>query len=480
MLKARWADSQRKEQSGPLHAPTVRDSLRTPRPALWYALCVPQLKENTDLYQHPRQMAALAKLCQRFSDTVSLEEPDAVLFEVRSALRYFGGTANIRRQLDTLLIEQLRQWQWHDVYHLSASPSPAASLLLARSGSNRLLYSETQLRSVLGPISVENLPVDSRIVKKLKNCGLLHLRDIWRMPTGELRLRFGKELSHYLDQLLNRRTQTKKRWQAPLVFRKTCTPDHDISSLSQILSISEDLLGSLEHFLKRHHLCTDQFALILKPERGQELAVSIRTRVPDREKKFFLKLVEEKFKDFKFDGAIVALQLYTSTFSPHIPNGGARVKSTSDHRHAHNPESQLLEQLAARLGNRSVLRFILEEEYTPEYACRYFDCFDKTTGARKSYLEESNITSVKLPCWLIRPARPLMEINGNLFYLSPLTIVEGPERIETRWWAGNDIRRDYYIARNEQGIYTWIYEELFRKNIKADKRSRWFLHGLFA
>lgn len=478
MLKARWAVNQRKEQSGSSDAPTIRDTLRQSRPTLWYALCVPQLGENTDLYQHPRQMATLARLCQRFSDTVSLEEPDAVLFEVRSTLRYFGGISNIRRQLDALLSEQLAQWQWHDLYHQSASPSPAASLLLARSGSNTLLYSETRLRSALGHIPVENLPVDVRTIIKLKKCGLLRLRDIWRMPSGELRLRFGKDLSLYLDQLLNRRAQTKNRWRPPLVFRKTCTAEHEINSLSQILYVSENLLGSLEDFLKRHHLCTDQFDLALKPERGEVITVSFRTRVPGREKNRFLKLVEEKFNDFPFGVAIVALQLHTSTFSPYTPDGGVKTKTA--YPHDRNTGSQLLEQLSARLGDKSVLRLIPEDEYAPEYACRYVDCFDITTEKSCTDIASARTTFRKFPCWLIRPARPLKKVNGNLFYLSPLTIVEGPQRIETRWWAGKDIRRDYYIARNEQGIYTWIYEELGGKNMKLEKEPRWFIHGLFA
>jgi protein ImuB len=51
-------------------------------------------------------------------------------------------------------------------------------------------------------------------------------------------------------------------------------------------------------------------------------------------------------------------------------------------------------------------------------------------------------------------------------------LLGGPERIETAWWDGGDIARDYYIARDLHGVRLWIFRE---------RRSphRWFLHGVF-
>jgi protein ImuB len=46
------------------------------------------------------------------------------------------------------------------------------------------------------------------------------------------------------------------------------------------------------------------------------------------------------------------------------------------------------------------------------------------------------------------------------------------ERIESGWWDGAEIRRDYFIARDAQGTRLWIFREL-------DGARRWFLHGVF-
>ena len=48
----------------------------------------------------------------------------------------------------------------------------------------------------------------------------------------------------------------------------------------------------------------------------------------------------------------------------------------------------------------------------------------------------------------------------------------GPERIETLWWRGRSVRRDYYRVATEAGNHLWIFRR------RAD--ARWFLHGTFA
>ena len=46
------------------------------------------------------------------------------------------------------------------------------------------------------------------------------------------------------------------------------------------------------------------------------------------------------------------------------------------------------------------------------------------------------------------------------------------ERIETGWWDGGEVGRDYFVARCAQGDRLWVYREL-------GGRRRWFLHGWF-
>jgi len=49
---------------------------------------------------------------------------------------------------------------------------------------------------------------------------------------------------------------------------------------------------------------------------------------------------------------------------------------------------------------------------------------------------------------------------------------QGAERIETAWWRGACVRRDYWIVEVESGERLWIFRRL--------PDGAWFLHGLFA
>jgi protein ImuB len=56
-----------------------------------------------------------------------------------------------------------------------------------------------------------------------------------------------------------------------------------------------------------------------------------------------------------------------------------------------------------------------------------------------------------------------------------LHLLSGPERIESGWWSGQGVARDYYVARADSGARVWIFCER-----DAEGRRHWCLHGVFA
>jgi protein ImuB len=55
----------------------------------------------------------------------------------------------------------------------------------------------------------------------------------------------------------------------------------------------------------------------------------------------------------------------------------------------------------------------------------------------------------------------------------------GPERIETAWWRGPTVRRDYYVVETVAGGRYWIFRRL-GSGSASRSGSEWFLHGTFA
>ena len=76
------------------------------------------------------------------------------------------------------------------------------------------------------------------------------------------------------------------------------------------------------------------------------------------------------------------------------------------------------------------------------------------------------------PLWLLAEPQPL----AALLERQPWVLREGPERIESGWWDGRDVRRDYYVAENPNGEIVWIY----RDHRYGTDDGEWFLHGVFA
>ena len=49
----------------------------------------------------------------------------------------------------------------------------------------------------------------------------------------------------------------------------------------------------------------------------------------------------------------------------------------------------------------------------------------------------------------------------------------GPERIESGWWRGRSVRRDYWRVETVSGQRFWLFRQL-------GGDGQWFLHGEYA
>jgi protein ImuB len=55
---------------------------------------------------------------------------------------------------------------------------------------------------------------------------------------------------------------------------------------------------------------------------------------------------------------------------------------------------------------------------------------------------------------------------------APQAVLSGPERVESGWWDGGDVARDYYLVRGSDGARQWVFQDL--------RSHQWFLHGLWS
>ena len=90
---------------------------------------------------------------------------------------------------------------------------------------------------------------------------------------------------------------------------------------------------------------------------------------------------------------------------------------------------------------------------------------------RPARLETVSVVPVANRRLSITDGGPLLRFrwNGQTHHIAR---AHGPERIETAWWRGPCVRRDYYIVETESGGRYWLFRRL--------RDGAWFLHGMFA
>ena len=132
---------------------------------------------------------------------------------------------------------------------------------------------------------------------------------------------------------------------------------------------------------------------------------------------------------------------------------------------------RLLELLSARLGEGGVLVPSPRADHRPEI------CNAWVPSAAPSYrIGRSRPVPphhAERPFWLFEQPLALDTHGYRPVYRMPLRMLKGPERIESGWWDGGLVVRDYFIAQGEASTLYWIYRE------RSGEEVYWFLQGLF-
>jgi len=452
--------------------------LRRPAP-LWYALWLPQLTQQPAIDgEQQARLQQIATSLGALSATVSIERSDGFLFEVGSTLRYFGGIEKVRTRLHALLEPLLHSWALPRHFHEAASPTPAASLLLARAACNLLVYRKDNLRAALGRLPLHTLALPERKKRQFHNSGLYILRDIWRLPSHAVAQRFGHAFTKQLEQCLGHVASPVQAYQSAAVFFSNLDCTYAIENKQALLPGVETLLERLCLFLHTRELAATHLHLAFVHEQQGRTEVEIMLRQANRSHAHFQLLLETRINALALPAPVIAMQLQVTQFAPFAVHNRtlSGLPAPQDCHADLNDLLPLLEQLQARLGNPAVRSIHCQDEHCPEQAG-----LDRPFGERLPAVAEQAADAAKdeeRPYWLLAKPLPLRQEQGRLFYYSSLRLLSGPERIETHWWAPQEIQRDYYVARNRQGMRLWIFHE--RPSPNQHEARGWFLHGVFA
>jgi len=426
-----------------------------------YALC-PGLKvypvNDQSQLQRLQQLAAWA---EQFTSRINVQPPQALLLEVRGSVRLFGGLSAIQGQIRQQLTEQ-----WRHSFHSAVTPTPMASLLLAFCGQGDVVQNKQHLRSVLGRLSVNSLPIGFKTKQQLRNTGVRSLRDVWRLPREGLARRFGPELINYLDRTLGLIPDPLNFFTSPDEFEAFYEFPMEVYSTDLLFNVAGQLLQQLAIFLRQRDVCINQCQFQLYHDMHTATDIIVGVRQATRDHQHLATLLEEHLNRLSLKAPVKGIKLTAKDFMLFSPQDFSLFLEPALDQPLTGRESDigsLLEQLQARMGRDAIKTIHSVADHRPEYAYRV----NETVAAKSEHIKQQR------PFWLLPEPRLLPQKNHQPWLQGPVTLIKGPERIQAGWWSGRDVRRDYYIAVDNKGSHLWIYQEL-------NEPCQWYLHGLFA
>jgi len=369
--------------------------------------------------------------CQ-FTAKVSLEPPQELLLEVQGSLRLFGGAARLAARLRAGLADLGFEAR------LAVGPTARAALWLARGESTSLHATR-----------VEAIGMPAETLEWLRRIGVGTLGELMRLPRTGLATRFGQTLLDDLDRALGRVPEPRAFFTPPGHFSAALELAAPVMEAERVLFAARRLLVQMEGFLAARQAGVRAFTLGLLHRGRPPTAIEIGHAAPRRDTGHGLQLLRERLGALSLAAPVEALRLEAGESAPLAPHAPGLL---GDERDRAEDWERLVERLQARLGNTRVHGMATSAEHRPERAWRPM-AVGETAGIETP--------PGPRPLWLLEPPR---RIGAGEYAL-----LSGPERIESGWWDGDDVRRDYYIAAQGRAL-AWIYRA----------REGWFLHGWFA
>ncbi len=411
------------------------------------ALCAELHACRRELDAERAALDALALWALQFSSAVHRRAEEGLLLEIGGSLRLFGGLQRIVRQL----AEGLAALAYHP--RLGIAPTPLGAWLLGRAGLAAPVSDGAELRRRLAQLPLAMLELEPHSLEALHGMGLRHTGELLALPRAELARRLGPALPHYLDRALGLAPDPLPPFQPPARFKARLPLPAEVEHSEALLFAARRLVLMLVGYLRARGAGVLALQLRLEHRNRPASEIPVGLVRPSRDAEHLLGLLRERLERFSLPAPTDAVALHADAF--HALESSHRDLFAGDDSEG-LPWQALVERLRARLGEGAVCGLALPADHRPERAWG-------TTEPGKPVLAT---TVAERPLWLLREPRPLEPQRERL------RLTRGPERLESGWWDGNDLARDYFVAETPEGVRLWIYH---------DRRGAgWFVQGIFA
>lgn len=426
--------------------------------------------------QDRQALVDLALRCERFSYRIGLEDaarPESILMDVTGVAPFFDGEQTLARELDRTLANHR--------YHVRIAISEtigsawAAAHFLARPHEPIVVPAGELHR--LESLPVMGLRLDDSLVTKLHRLGLRTIRQVFDLDRASLVRRWGNDILVRIDQLVGQRPEFITPCHPLPTYRVEQNLEVGISHPEDIEQLWSLLLRQLLDSLSPKRLGTRHLECRFVLENRTSQLLNVRLCEATNDLRHIGDLLRLQLEKVRLLSPVVALHMEAKDVSPleaapqELFGGGTRghVRQVA----------MLLNRLSSRLGDEAVLFPCLLPDPIPERSVR-LHCVSETARSESTTLS-ARFHSLDRPTALFPEPRSVEVIavvpdgppvvlfwNGARYDIAHSS---EPERIESGWWEGEYVCRDYYRVETTSGQWLWIFQRL--------QDRRWFWHGEF-
>lgn len=399
----------------------------------------------------------LAAWAYRYSSQVAMTFSDGVVLEIGASLNLFGPWPRFERELR----EDLRELGFQ--HRIAVAPNARAAWVLAGLHDGLALTHPDTLGNALARIPVAQARLDAKTAHALHAMGLRRLGQLFAAPRASLAQRFGMGLLDHLDRLRGDTPDPFALYQPPDRFDLRIELAYDIESSQALLFPLRRLVGDLAAYLAGRDGGVQRFVIRLEHEGHADTQVVVGLLAAERNPALLFELARSRLEQARTPAPTRGMRLVAEELPPFVPAG----RELFDPRPAQAvPWDTLRERLRARLGDEAVYALAPADDHRPEKAWRRV----AVPLAAKSLVESRATETTPRPTWLLPRPIPLRDPSPH--------ILAGPERVESGWWDGFDVRRDYYVVETSSGQRAWAFCAIGEQGSGFAKAL--MLHGWFA
>lgn len=415
----------------------------------------------------------LAIWCERYSPCVGLEDvdpPQSLLLDVTGVCALFSGEQPLAEQI----LRELARWQLSVRVAIADTIGAAwaAARFLAKPG-QPVLISTGQLDPVFA-LPVAGLRLGRPLIDKLHKLGLQTIHQVLRLDRSSLKARFGNDLLLRIEQLTGERGELMTPCRPAPVWEVRRGLEIGTTDFQIVEQMALSLLRDLIERLQTRHLGVSELCSRFLTEDRAVHEISIPLREATADLRHLGELLRLKLERLTLNSALVGIHLKAEAVSPlkwqelHL--------FAEESRHQARQLTVLLDRLSNRLGPQAVVYAIPGTDPIPE---RTLEFLPVAQSPHPSPVKADPPLPLDRPLCLLPEPQPI-EVwavvpdgpPSALFLDGSRTTIRqcfGPERIESGWWRGSSIRRDYYRVETQDGQHFWLFRRI--------PDQTWFLHG---